>query len=556
YVLEGYDPVVNTVASGLREIKYSIDGSGEVTYIQALTLTEGIHTIKYYAIDNIGNPEVTHTFTVNVDNTPPETTIVIGEPKFDAFGTHHISPKTPITLTTIDPRVKEVASDVKYTEYRVFAGTIAPAGITFSTYFSSFTVPQEGINTIEYRSVDNVLNTEQVKSYTVFVTIIPDYALVGIKEVDLNGKAQVSGNIRSNGEVELNGNTTVTGDVYGKTVELDGKAQVIGKITQNAVTISSEPVDLTPITTYVMQINDNNKIPLTTKGKSVLNGKLKFKISGKDTLNLSTGTYYFTKIDITGESTVNIAGNVNIICTGEVKISGKSKFNAEGSAYKLIVFIDKKQEVSEKDDDDKDENEEKDKEDAENKDDDDEEIEAGKVKVDGNSKLVAIVYAPYSEIDINGKSNVTGNLFGHSADINGGATLQSPDAQSIQTVADKGDIKSSAISFGNTEFKLGEVYSYPNPAKNGQNPTFHIEVGLADKVEIMIFNIAAELIHTTQIDGWRVTTSGLRSYYEYTWPATNNAGQPIASGVYIYYIKAEKSGYTPITVIKKCAIIR
>ena len=39
------------------------------------------------------------------------------------------------------------------------------------------------------------------------------------------------------------------------------------------------------------------------------------------------------------------------------------------------------------------------------------------------------------------------------------------------------------LSGANTEFRLGEVYCYPNPAKR-TNPTFHIETGMADKVEI------------------------------------------------------------------------
>ena len=72
-------------------------------------------------------------------------------------------------------------------------------------------------------------------------------------------------------------------------------------------------------------------------------------------------------------------------------------------------------------------------------------------------------------------------------------------------------------------FKLGEVYAFPNPAKNGKNPIIHAETGLADKLDLAIYNIAGELIETSSIDGtrWKIVDS--KYCYEWEWNTTNIA---------------------------------
>jgi len=101
-----------------------------------------------------------------------------------------------------------------------------------------------------------------------------------------------------------------------------------------------------------------------------------------------------------------------------------------------------------------------------------------------------------------------------------------------------------------TDFVLGEYYSFPNPAKNGKNPTIHFECGLADKVEIRIYDISGELVHSVTVNGEPLPVNG-RYAYEYTWDISD-----VASGVYIYCIQAKKSGYPEIKVKKKLAVIK
>ena len=100
-------------------------------------------------------------------------------------------------------------------------------------------------------------------------------------------------------------------------------------------------------------------------------------------------------------------------------------------------------------------------------------------------------------------------------------------------------------------FKLGDVYAYPNPAKGRYKPTIHVEVGIADSVEIKIYNIAAELVKSEMLEGTDHQTKDGKYCYEYQWNTQN-----VASGVYIYSIKAEKLGESPIRIIKKLAVIK
>ncbi len=104
--------------------------------------------------------------------------------------------------------------------------------------------------------------------------------------------------------------------------------------------------------------------------------------------------------------------------------------------------------------------------------------------------------------------------------------------------------------FVDPTFKLNEAYAYPNPAYNGSRPTIHIECGIADSVEIRIYDVAGELLHDRRIDGPPVIINNMYAY-EYTW---DSGGQ--ASGVYVYVVLAKKAGDNPIKIMKKLALIK
>lgn len=101
-------------------------------------------------------------------------------------------------------------------------------------------------------------------------------------------------------------------------------------------------------------------------------------------------------------------------------------------------------------------------------------------------------------------------------------------------------------------FELGEVYCYPNPAKK-TNPTFHIETGLADKVELKIYDTSGDLVHEIVLAGAPQVINdgqGPQYAYEYLWDTKN-----VGSGVYLFGMTAQKGDKT-LKKTGRCAVIK
>ena len=98
-------------------------------------------------------------------------------------------------------------------------------------------------------------------------------------------------------------------------------------------------------------------------------------------------------------------------------------------------------------------------------------------------------------------------------------------------------------------FGLGEVYAYPNPARGGVRPVIRAELGVAEKVEIKIYNLAGELVHAAELASAPALIGG-RYVYEYPWDASRNP-----SGVYIYVVRAWQGGQA-VKAAKKLALIK
>jgi hypothetical protein len=123
-------------------------------------LSDGVYSIDYYSVDNIGNTEPTNTATVILDNTPPTTTLTIGEPKYIS-DTTYVTPDTPFILEATD-----ADSGVFSTAYRIFNSTYDSGWQTYTAPFK-LTSLTDGTYTIEYNSTDNVQNTETTQTINV-----------------------------------------------------------------------------------------------------------------------------------------------------------------------------------------------------------------------------------------------------------------------------------------------------------------------------------------------------------------------------------------------------
>ncbi|HOW28756.1 MAG TPA: hypothetical protein PK876_09695 [Elusimicrobiota bacterium] len=112
-------------------------------------------------------------------------------------------------------------------------------------------------------------------------------------------------------------------------------------------------------------------------------------------------------------------------------------------------------------------------------------------------------------------------------------------------------IRPSSQPLSNTldaSFRLGEVYSYPNPARE-QNPVIHAEVGVADQVTFNVFDVAGTLLDEVVLKDPSVVDG--KYAYEFVWDASRKA-----PGVYIVSMNARKAGEKNLRKTFKMAVIK
>jgi len=174
-VLDAFDNVA-TVGTAVTVTLGTTSPAGQFrqvhssTQITSVTVPAGSTTAQfdYYdirggtwtiTVSSAGLVSDTSQLTVIPDTTPPQTSLVIGSPKYVATATTYVSSSTQFQLNAIDTE-----SGVKNTEYRVDAGG-------WTTYSGSFTLAafSQGAHTIGFRSTDNAENHETEKTTTVFL---------------------------------------------------------------------------------------------------------------------------------------------------------------------------------------------------------------------------------------------------------------------------------------------------------------------------------------------------------------------------------------------------
>ena len=146
---------------GVDNTYYNIDNNSPIIYSVSFAIPdEGEHQIYYYSDDIIGNIETPNTLSLTIDNTPPITAISIADTLYTEEGIVYANEDVTVELNPEDQPL--LSSGVQYTKYRTNNGI-------WLDYAGLFNLPtsKEGTFIIEYYSIDNVNNEEQVKSQTV-----------------------------------------------------------------------------------------------------------------------------------------------------------------------------------------------------------------------------------------------------------------------------------------------------------------------------------------------------------------------------------------------------
>jgi len=175
-----------------------------LTFSSDSTIADGLHTLDYFAQDIVGNREAVHVATVAVDNTPPISSLDIGQPSFElSSSTVLVSSTTPLIVVSTDPLVNSVASGVAESFVSIgtapFAAQAAPATLP---ELAGSTATPSGPYAVRFYSVDNVGNAEVIKSSAVILAetsptlalFSPAQNLTGIAAV-ASGQVSILGSV-------------------------------------------------------------------------------------------------------------------------------------------------------------------------------------------------------------------------------------------------------------------------------------------------------------------------------------------------------------------------
>jgi hypothetical protein len=139
--------------SGVSDIKYRIDGQNWLTYTGTFVIDgDGTHSVEFFSVDVAGNTETTQSLQVRTDTLEPMTEEdVLGNAGTGGWFTSGV---------TVSLESSDGTSGVGETRYRVDGGT-------WRLYTGSFSLSSDGIHSVEFYSVDNASNTENIVSVAV-----------------------------------------------------------------------------------------------------------------------------------------------------------------------------------------------------------------------------------------------------------------------------------------------------------------------------------------------------------------------------------------------------
>ncbi|KAJ1403223.1 hypothetical protein B484DRAFT_437445, partial [Ochromonadaceae sp. CCMP2298] len=138
-------------SSKVKDIWYSIDGGEDRRYLSELELsglTDGEHTISYYAVDNTSNKEEVKTYSFYLDKIAPEVKSTIVGDQYQSRGRVFVSTRSKVKLEATDNK-----SGVKKIFYTINGGTE-------KAYNEPFDLPKsKGKYEIKFFAEDKVGNT-------------------------------------------------------------------------------------------------------------------------------------------------------------------------------------------------------------------------------------------------------------------------------------------------------------------------------------------------------------------------------------------------------------
>ncbi len=141
--------------SGVATIYYILDDADTEAYsVSLIVIEDGWHATEFWSVDKLGNTESPHkTDSFKIDTTPPSTSASLNPETPNGRNEWYTVP-LEVTLTAYDQ-----TSGVATTYYHINSGPVRPLVIGIPII-----IPDDGVYTIYFWSVDNAGNTETANS--------------------------------------------------------------------------------------------------------------------------------------------------------------------------------------------------------------------------------------------------------------------------------------------------------------------------------------------------------------------------------------------------------
>jgi peptidoglycan/xylan/chitin deacetylase (PgdA/CDA1 family) len=348
--LDGAD----TGGSGLREIRYTTDGSDPsanngTQYLGAFSLAQTT-TIKYRAYDNAGNPGPVQTQTIQIDTVAPSTAISCdGAP----CRTQAYPDAVQVGLDATDDLAGSGVAFVRYT-----TDGSDPTATNGTVYLAPFTFSVDRTTTVKYRAFDNAGNAEPVNTQIINVNAAPAVTLTSPGD-----GSTVSGTTPLQATAGDPAVTSVDFQVDGHSVGTDGTApysvdwdstsvpdgshtitarglgsggSLVGSATARVtVDNSSEPTDTTPPTSTIKCDGDacvstyyQGAVSVALSADDGADGsgvrEIRYTTDGSDPTD-TNGTVYSGTFSVPGTTTVKYraydnAGNAEAVQTQAIHV--------------------------------------------------------------------------------------------------------------------------------------------------------------------------------------------------------------------------------------------
>ncbi len=642
--LDDFQSVGDDDGPGASATYLSIDSAAYSVYSGTFSLVdEGAHNVSFYSVDYSSNYEVTRSSAVDVDLTPPITTLqVLGSSDTSGSGGLIFSSATYVALSPVDPISNGVASGVAATYYVIdedpfssdcesvaLSSTAAGGTCANELYESSFTL-SVGTHTVYYFSEDNVGNQEnlEISSVTVSSAAVATIYAITPSSGPIGTAFLITGSgfgafSSSQSVVTFAGvsapiavwlSTAVSGNVPG-TISTGTAAVVVQSVSGGSVVESSGPAFLVDVPT-ISTITPNTG----PTGTGVMIGGFGFgSYNGSDTELLVAGSSVSLSVWIDTEivwtvpsslsaSTVTVqvsltppGGSVTSNTTSFVVTSGGEGGHALGMFGGLAAapvslaampdwyFLGDMLLSS---------------------------VTGGVLQTPSGAALQVPPYAvakntqfTMTRVDEVAETAIASAIsqqklaaagqavsFGPPGPLARAVTLVLPYDPSLVTASSLGSLEiyyfdpdtsqwsalptkvlgSSHLLTAQTShfslyqplmlaplvsgggafdvFGLRTSYAFPNPSHHGAAVDFRLETGLADSVELHVYNLAGRRVLSTSLGAVNFITDptlGSQDAYDYVWDVSG-----VGTGVYEFVFVAHKSGEHDVIATGKVGVIK